>query len=95
MLRPEHTQNTVRRAMYGRKTEICRFVLGSALHMHERHEAEEVSPKFLEENIASAKLQAKQSIRLRAPFAKTFHVTLLDGKHGRVYHLCSCQTICS
>ena len=59
MIRPEHTQNTVRRAMYGRKTEICTFVLGSALHMRERHEAEEFSMKFPEEDIASTKLQAE------------------------------------
>ena len=41
------------------KTKICRFALGSAVRMHKRHAAEEVSSKFSEENIRAAKLQAE------------------------------------
>ena len=50
---PELTEATFGRIAHARKT------LGSAVLMHERHEADETSPKFPEENIASAKLQAK------------------------------------
>lgn len=41
------------------KTEICRFTLGSALRVHERHNAEEVFPKCPKEHFASLKLRAK------------------------------------
>ena len=50
---------------HARKKEVYRFVLGSSLHVRERQEQK----KFLEENMASAKVQAEQSFRIRAPFA--------------------------
>ena len=42
----ELTEATFGCNAYARKTNICRLALGSALHVHERHEAEEVSLKL-------------------------------------------------
>ena len=50
---PELTEATFGRIAHARKT------LGSAVLMHERHEADETSPKFPEENITLLKLQAE------------------------------------
>ena len=57
---PELIEATFVRVVHVRKIEICRFALGSAMRMRERHKAKnKVSPKFPEEKIASVKLQAE------------------------------------
>ena len=56
---PELTEANFGHNAHAQKTEICSFAPGSALHVHERHEAKKVSLKFPKENMASAKLQAK------------------------------------
>ena len=72
---PELTEATFGCVALAQKIEICRFAPGSALHMHERHEAKKkVYPKFPEENIASVKLQAEQIFGILAPFVKMFRV---------------------
>ena len=54
----ELTEATFGHVSHTRKAEVCRFASESALRVCKRHEAE-VSPKLCEENIASAKLEAK------------------------------------
>ena len=55
---PELTEATFGHVSHTQKAEVCRFAFESALRVCKRHEAE-VSPKLCEENIASAKLEAK------------------------------------
>ena len=51
---PEITEATFGCGVHVQKSEMCRSVLRSALRVHERHKAKNVSPKFPEENITGA-----------------------------------------
>ena len=72
--------------MHVRKTEICKFALGSALQVHERHEAKKVSRREHRIHEAASWIDLWN----QAPFVKTFCVWGIAWPSLLVAHLQNC-----